>query len=496
MTRYLLLLIAILFLVSRLFKVTEIPISMYWDEASIGYNAYSILTTGRDEWGTFLPINFRAFGEFKLPVYIYSVTLIQLIFGMNDLSVRLPAVIYSFLSLVLVYLLGVKIYQRRDVGLWAALSLTVVPWFFIFSRTGYEATAGLFWFLLGLYCWLRSPKIGWVIIAGVSFILSMYSYNSFRLVTPLMLGYLIYLVWFTQKIATRKYLLWYGLAGLLFLFSLVPIYKLVFLEPSVSRFQTISIFSQTKDPLALISQFLQNYLSHFSWQFLMTTGDGNLRSHIGGFGQLYWFQLPLLIFGLIRTLQRRRLIELLPVFGLIISPIPAALTRESPHALRSISAVPFIAILIGVGIVWLIEIFSKLIKNRSLVPGINVIIVGLSIVFFGSYLTRFLTIYPELSANAWQKPYRQIFIDHQVEIMNASQVYISDELGQPYIFGLYYLKILPSDFQSTVMFNPPSDWGHSTVSGFGKFKFTKDLPQDVPGDDILVFDPVVKTSDN
>ena len=44
----------------RFYKVTEIPPSLNWDEVSIGYNAYSILKTGRDEWGVFLPIHFKA----------------------------------------------------------------------------------------------------------------------------------------------------------------------------------------------------------------------------------------------------------------------------------------------------------------------------------------------------------------------------------------------------------------------------------------------------
>ena len=72
-TNFVLILICLLFLVTRLYKISEIPLSVYWDEASIGYNAYSVLQTGRDEWGEFMPLHFRAFGEFKLPVYVYSV---------------------------------------------------------------------------------------------------------------------------------------------------------------------------------------------------------------------------------------------------------------------------------------------------------------------------------------------------------------------------------------------------------------------------------------
>src|SRR5438045_55882 len=101
--------ILLLFLITRLYKIGEIPVSVYWDEASIGYNAFSILHDGRDEWGKFLPIHFRAFGEFKLPVYIYSVVPAVAIFGLNELAVRIPAVLYSLGIILLTYWLGKRI---------------------------------------------------------------------------------------------------------------------------------------------------------------------------------------------------------------------------------------------------------------------------------------------------------------------------------------------------------------------------------------------------
>src|SRR3990172_10586652 len=97
-------LICLLFLVTRLYKISEIPPSVYWDEASIGYNAYSIVQSGKDEWGEFLPLHFRAFGEFKLPVYIYSAAPFVKAIGLNAYAVRLPAVLYSLGTIILVYL--------------------------------------------------------------------------------------------------------------------------------------------------------------------------------------------------------------------------------------------------------------------------------------------------------------------------------------------------------------------------------------------------------
>src|SRR5260221_7927131 len=120
-----LVLTCLLFLFTRFYQITEIPKSLYWDEASIGYNAYSILKTGHDEWGTRTPIHFRAFGEFKLPVYIYSTVLTESIFDLTPLGIRLPAVLYTLGSLLLIYFLVKKITQEELPALLSAFVFAV-----------------------------------------------------------------------------------------------------------------------------------------------------------------------------------------------------------------------------------------------------------------------------------------------------------------------------------------------------------------------------------
>src|SRR3989339_309465 len=163
-TNFVLILICLLFLGTRLFRISGIPSSVYWDEASIGYNAYSVLTTGKDEWGEFMPLHFRAFGEFKLPVYIYSVTASEFIFGLTPLAVRLPAVIFGLLSIIGLYLLVLKLTSNKLLSLISSFLFAISSWFFIFSRTGYEAVAGLSFFIWATYFGILSFKKKWFFI--------------------------------------------------------------------------------------------------------------------------------------------------------------------------------------------------------------------------------------------------------------------------------------------------------------------------------------------
>ena len=121
-------LIVIIFLaiILRVVLLNEVPNGFYSDEASIGYNAYSILKTGKDEHGMLLPLYFKAFGEYKNPVYIYSVIPFINIFGLNEFAVRLTSALFGTLTVIFTYFLAKELFHKR-VGLWAALFLAISP---------------------------------------------------------------------------------------------------------------------------------------------------------------------------------------------------------------------------------------------------------------------------------------------------------------------------------------------------------------------------------
>src|SRR3989344_4938577 len=85
----------------RFWRLGEIPNGLYQDETAIGYNAYSIIQTGRDEYGKSLPLYFKSFGDYKLPVYIYATVPSILMLGLTELAVRAPSALFGSLSVPL-----------------------------------------------------------------------------------------------------------------------------------------------------------------------------------------------------------------------------------------------------------------------------------------------------------------------------------------------------------------------------------------------------------
>ena len=137
-------LVLILAFFLRFNKVTEIPPALNWDEVSIAYNAYSILNTGKDEWGVFLPIHFKAYGEYKLPAQIYASIPGIAFFGLNELGVRITPVVYGTLTVLLMFFLGRAIFQSSLVGIFAATLLAISPWHIHLTRASFESSFAVF----------------------------------------------------------------------------------------------------------------------------------------------------------------------------------------------------------------------------------------------------------------------------------------------------------------------------------------------------------------
>ena len=478
-----LILIVAFYFVTRLWGITKVPTSVYWDEASIGYNAYSVLTTGADEWGERIPLHFRAFGEFKLPVYVYSVAVSEFVFGLTAFAVRLPAVVYGFLAVLGIYALILKLTQEKNVALWGTFFLTISPWTFIFTRTGYEAIAGLAFFIWGTYFLASSArKPNLLLVSTLCFIASFYSYNSFRILAPIILafGMIYFLVKIIQQKNRKSFIIWIIALGI-FMVSLLPLYKLYKFDSGLGRLATVGV-----DGKNTMLAFGQNYLFHFSPKFLFVSGDSISRSQFPGNSQLFWLDILFIFLGLVFLIKKRKLSYWFILVALLVAPIPASITKESPHALRSILMAPIFSILTALGVSYFLKLTGKYQKSFTL------LILGIYIFLFGSYFYRFMNEYNQLSSDDWQYPYSEIYSQYSNVFSDYSTIYITDEYAQPYIFTLFYNKVNPRDFIAQKVLNPVADWGFSTIKSFGKFEFIKKCSGEFVSNS-LIFCPVGET---
>ena len=162
----LLLLILALGLLLRLWEVGNVPPSPDWDEAALGYNAYSILLTGRDEYGQFMPLVLRSFDDYKPALYSYLIIPFIKIFDLNIISVRLPAIIFGVLAVFATYLLVKEILSIEDkqgksnkyketLALLSAAFLSISPWHLQFSRIAFESSVAASFNIFSAFFFLK-----------------------------------------------------------------------------------------------------------------------------------------------------------------------------------------------------------------------------------------------------------------------------------------------------------------------------------------------------
>jgi len=195
MKRQYLILILIILLAAflRFWQLGENPPSLTWDEAAWGYNAYSLGIDGKDEFGRFLPLNYlESFGDFKPPMYAYLDIIPVKLFGLNEFATRFPSAFFGVLTVLITYFLTKRIFwnsrSRETYALLSALFLAISPWYILLSRAAFEANVANFFIVFGVFAFLEGVlnKKWLLVLSAISFALSFYTFNTARVVSPIM----------------------------------------------------------------------------------------------------------------------------------------------------------------------------------------------------------------------------------------------------------------------------------------------------------------------
>jgi len=219
----------------RFFSLSASPPSLNWDEAALGYNAYSLMQTGKDEYGKYFPVFTRSFDEYKAAIPAYMMIPAIKIFGLNEIGVRFTTALLGTILIFLIYYLTMQVFKRDWAALASAWAFAIEPWAVHFSRTNHEAMAALFFLLLGLVLFLRSREVKrFLPVSLILFLLSMYTYNSNKIIIPIFLAFL-YII--NRKFLHHKYLL-LAISALF----LIPFSILALKGEAFARTQSTNIF--------------------------------------------------------------------------------------------------------------------------------------------------------------------------------------------------------------------------------------------------------------
>ena len=490
MKKYILLVIILLASILRLYKLGANPPSLYWDEASLGYNAYSILKTGHDEHGKFLPLtNFAAFGDYKPPGYIYAAVPSIALFGLSEFAIRFPSAFFGILTVFLTYLVARKLFENETIALLASFFLAISPWHLQFSRAAFEANLGLFFSTLGIFLFLKfaTEKSIYIFPSALSFLAGMYTFTGQRLFVPFIL--LVLIIYFKKQIIAHLTIVTITALVSAILFWPLFVFSTQTIEGRL-RFNEVTIFKdlepinqsvkyRQRDKFAWWSAVIHNrrlfyahsYLIHYfdaaSPSFLFTRGDVNPRLSIQEVGELYYLDLFLILAGIYFLFARKQKYRWLIIGWLLVSPLGPATARETPHALRMIHILPTFQLISAFGFFHLF----KIIKFKKLFTAAVSLLLIINIFF---YLHMYYVHWPRIYASEWQYGYKQAVEAIKPFYKDADYIIVTKSLGRPYIYFLLYLKYPPQQFQQNSQI-VKDKFFFLDVSSFDKFRFVNSL---------------------
>jgi len=475
-------LILIVFLAAllRLWKLESIPPHITPDEAALGYNAYSILKTTRDEYGKFLPVIFKSFGDYKPGLYVYLTVPFVAILGLTEFTVRLPSAIAGVFAVWLIFKIVSEFFSKQKdqqptaeklhLGHIAAFLLAINPWHIHFSRGAWEANMSLTLTLLGIYFFLKAlEKSKFLVLSSLFFSLTLLAYQGAKLSSSLVI--LVLIVTFSKEVKSwltfeKKLLTGSIVVGLVIASSVL----FSFSRGETGRLKVFSVFSYPRP-----HEYLQNFLdqgdekvgslsyylfhsetlnfargvmgrwfNHFSGRFLFFEGDyQNPRHSAPNHGMLLLSDLVLLVLGIYSLIRKKNKLTLFTLLWLILSPLPAVLSRDQVHSIRALNMVIPLIILSSYGFQYSLQTFKAFKYPRFLLLAFYLLVTSSFLYYLDSYFIHL----PKHNSKLWEYGYKQI-VETVTPIQNRfRKVTVQQSFAQPYIYFLFYQKYDPTTYQ-------------------------------------------------
>lgn len=469
-----LVIIVLLGSVLRLYRLGGVPVGLHRDEAFLGYNAYSILKTGKEMTGEVMPIHLRSF-LYSPAGYTYAAIPSVAFFGLTPFSVRLPSAIAGILTIVAVYFLTQKLFKH--IAYLSAFFLAISPWHINLSRTATENTIVVLLLTIAFYLYLQNRRILSMFLFASTYLF----YQAPRAFVPL----LIPLLFFHSRPK------WY-IAVISVLLIYLPVVLIIF-SPTLSlRLRTVSIFASEhtqltideslredtiartnplvarmfhNKPVAYSQSIANNYFRHFSYEFLLTDAGLPDRYRVPGTGLMYPVEVLFAIVGVYILLTKYQKFSLLLLGWIALAPLGSALTSDDvPNLQRTLMLFPALSIVTAFGVYHM----------RKLLPVIAALLLYSFIAYIHAYYVQ------QVYHRPWfrHEGYKQLVEKVNSHLTNYEKTIITNHESSPTIFFLFYNKTDPKVIQKLWQQNTAADL--NTLS-YDRYEFSKEACPSLTG---------------
>jgi 4-amino-4-deoxy-L-arabinose transferase-like glycosyltransferase len=381
--------IIVLAIILRFWQLGTVPAGFHSDETDYGYNAYSLLKTGKDEYGKPFPLIYRSFGDYKGAIYAYLTIPFIAAAGLNEWAVRAPSAVFGTLFIVLTFAFVYFLSKSYRLAILSMALAVISPLGLLLSRVQSDPLVGAFFFFLGLYLFLRwaEQKHVWYLIASVaSLFIGFFTYSNDQLfVIPffVLLGVRYWNSWDkTIRVTTVVLLCVLSLTvagivvtsagtrlGQVSIFSTndvqLPLEEVI-REDGAMKVPLLITRAFHNKVIAYGQYFIDNFASYFSYDFLFRQATQPLREQVPGSGVLLLVDLPFLLIGVFTVFKKKYPYGITAVMWLLMVPAVLSIAGgETPNIHRFIWAMIPIYLLTASGMLAVYDAVSR--RHRIIV---------------------------------------------------------------------------------------------------------------------------------
>ncbi|PIV00244.1 hypothetical protein COS54_03355 [Candidatus Shapirobacteria bacterium CG03_land_8_20_14_0_80_39_12] len=479
----------------RFWKLASYPISLSIDEVGIGYDSYSILKTGKDQWGESFPLAFRSIGDYKPPVLEYLMIPAITVFGLNEFGTRFTVALFGTLTILFTFLLIKQISKNDLIALLSSFSLSISPWHLQVSRMTSESVVALFFIIIGVWLFLKSvhekKNLYW--LSAIFFCLSLYTYHSARLFTPVMVFGLT-IIYFKNIIKEKKRIILGILLGLILVIPFVYIMltplgrtrtQSVFISKDIEINSQLNVNNSRRtilnkifdnNFLTLFNFWTKRYLNYFDFSYIFFEGVNLSSIKLPDVGLMYLIELPFLLLGLWQIIVNKKILGrqelILVIFWVLIGPLAASLANNEQHILRNLTTIPMLQFLVGIGLsVFILKLFRISLAKKLLFFCLTPLLFIVSLVY---YCDLYYVHYPIQFSEYWSYGMKEAALfawDHQKEYKN---IIIDSSFGTqgpftvstPHLYVYFYGKYDPWLLQTDPLHDKEPNKGSADFLNF------------------------------
>lgn len=480
----LLLFFCVIGFIIRLYKIQTFP-PVDIDEYGVAYNAYSILHYGVDEWGVKLPLFFKSFGDYKLPLDIYLVVFFYKILGENFIALRLPSILFGVAYIPTMYLLMQAVTKDKKISLISAAIMVFAPYNLYFSRVisasisqSYFITASVTAFVY----YLQSKRTIFLYIFMICLGISLYTYPAAWIISPLLYGTYIFISILRNGFSKHIIIL-----TLLFALVMIPIAQQYISGGSTVRVKNVGFFGANRGVVMEIDEFrahdtntvfakalhnkavhyayafLTNYVRHFDLSYLLM-GKYELIPQHSIDPPIFAILIPLYYLGLILMIKKINWVYAVILIWILIAPIPSAITEGAVNSKRYLS---FMGSETVVALIAL-QIF-KIDKHKYVSRFIFMCIIIQAIFLTGRFYTKFVE---ETKDYIYFKANILYQVVRAYNTNTDTFVYSFESLGEPQIYPLVAANYSP------LIYNKQKKYTYEhlyVIAPFDKYYYSKEM---------------------